>query len=489
MREKLLRENLLLAAAALIAFGGALGAPFVFDDFALLNDPAIASPGGWIDCWRLTQTRPLTWFSFWLNWMIAGEHAWMWHAVNLALHVAVVLLAFDVLRRLLPQRTALFASAIFAVHPMLTEPVVYVFSRAILLATLFSLLAMRSWIAGREWHAVPWFIVAMLAKEEVAALAIALAILRWCEWRMLWKPVAAMLAVALVLGARTVWATTVVPSGGGVQAGISAMDYLAMQGVVILHYMGRIVLAWGFAVDQEITPLNSWLPIVAWMTVIAFACAQRWFLIALVLLLPSSSIFPASDLAADRRMYLPMIWFAAAVSTLVIDKLKRPVILVIVAALLGSSIYHTGLWRSPERLWRAAMERSPSKTRPKIQLSRALPPDRALEVLAQAPQEDAQVAGEEGRRLLELGRPEDALAAFGRALAINPSDARAINNRGVALATLGQLDAARADFESALERDPCGFDARLNLLRMGVHTSDALGCRYTSSQRKALDAL
>ena len=61
MPERLFRENLLLAAAALIAFGGALGAPFVFDDFALLNDPAIASPGGWMDCWRLTQTRLRLW--------------------------------------------------------------------------------------------------------------------------------------------------------------------------------------------------------------------------------------------------------------------------------------------------------------------------------------------------------------------------------------------------------------------------------------------
>ena len=33
---------------------------------------------------------------------------------------------------------------------------------------------------------------------------------------------------------------------------------------------------------------------------------------ASILLIPSSSIFPAADLAADRRMYLPMFAFAAA---------------------------------------------------------------------------------------------------------------------------------------------------------------------------------
>ncbi|HEV8146572.1 MAG TPA: tetratricopeptide repeat protein [Bryobacteraceae bacterium] len=488
MREKPLREKLLLVAVALIAFGGGLWAPFVFDDFALLNDPAIASPDGWVDCWRLTQTRPLTWFTFWLNWMVAGENPWSWHAVNLALHVAVVLLAYSVLRKLLPDRTALFAAAIFAVHPMLTEPVVYVFSRAILLAALFSLLAMRDWISGREWRAVLWFLVAMLAKEEVAALPIALLVLRWKDWRVVWRPVAAMLGIALVLGARTIWATTVVPSGGGMQAGISPLDYFATQGVVILRYVGMVILPFGFAIDVEIARPVWWLAIGAWAVVGFLACKFRWFLIALILLLPSSSIFPASDVAADRRVYLPMVAFAACVALLA-ERVDRRVVVAIVIALAGISIYYTGLWRSPESLWRAAAERSPGKTRPKIQWSRALPPENALEVLARAPQDDPQVASEMGRRLYEAGRVDESLAAFGRALAMNPNDARAINNRGVALAALGQSEAARADFESALKRDPCLFDTRLNLRRMGVPTPDAPGCRYTQSQKKALSGL
>ena len=474
--------------AALIAFGGGLWAPFVFDDFALLNDPAIASPEGWTDCWRLTQTRPLTWFTFWLNWMVAGENPWSWHAVNLALHVAAVLLGYAVLRKLLPDRTALFAAAIFAVHPMLTEPVVYVFSRAILLAALFSLLAMRDWISGREWRAVAWFVVAMLAKEEVAALPIALLVLRRKDWQAVWKPVAAMLGIALALGARTIWATTVVPSGGGVQAGISPLDYLATQGVVILRYVRMVIVPWGLTIDVEIARPAWWVAIIAWAVVGFLAWKGRWFLIGVILLLPSSSIFPASDVAADRRMYLPMVALAACVA-LLMEKLDRRVAAALVVALAGVSIYYTSLWRSPEALWREAAERSPGKTRPKLQWSRALPPDRALELLAQAPKDDPQLVSEMGRRLYEAGRAEESLAVFGRALAANPNDPRAINNRAVALAALGQSDAARSDFESALKRDPCLFDARLNLLRMGVPTPDAPGCRYTQSQKKALSGL
>ena len=44
-----------------------------------------------------------------------------YHALNLALHLGAVLLAFECLRRLLPERAALVAAAIFAVHPLQAE--------------------------------------------------------------------------------------------------------------------------------------------------------------------------------------------------------------------------------------------------------------------------------------------------------------------------------------------------------------------------------
>ena len=53
----------------------------------------------------------------------------------------------------------------------------------------------------------------------------------------------------------------------------------------------------------------------------------------LVLLLPSSSILPAADLAADRRMYLPMIGFATAAALLV--QRARPAVLGAMLVLLA----------------------------------------------------------------------------------------------------------------------------------------------------------
>ena len=64
-----------------------------------------------------------------------------------------------------------------------------------------------------------------------------------------------------------------------------------------------------------------------------------------------------------------------------------------------------------------------------------------------------------------------------RALALDPGSALYRNNRGVALAALGQVDAARTDFEAALRMDGCLVDARNNLARLGVSTPAPPDCR------------
>ena len=107
----------------------------------------------------------------------------------------------------------------------------------------------------------------------------------------------------------------------------------------------------------------------------------------------------------------------------------------------------------------------------RIQLARALPPVRALSVLAEAEEmapNDPDLPSEQGRIYLQMGDAAQALSSFGRALALNPESPLAINNRGAALLALGQTEAARLDFERALVIDPCQPNALLNLRRMGI---------------------
>jgi len=483
-----------------MAFGASLAGPFVFDDFSLLNDPAVASRSGWWQCFRFLQTRPLTWFSFWASYQFGGENPIAYHAVSLMLHIAVLALLWDVLRKLIPERAAVIAAALFAVHPLVVEPVAYVFARGALLATLFSLLAIRSWIADRSGIAVVWFTVAMLAKEECAALPVFLIMLDFARGKELRRrPIAALLTIALLMRVRVILAAaSVTGSQAGSQAGISPLRYLAAQGQVILRYLRMLIVPWGFSIDYSSTLPPLALALAACAAVIALAMVASlrfrnlgpgfWFLAGLVLLSPSSSIFPAADLANDRRMYLPLIGFSACAG-LLLKRLDWRVLAAASVVLIAITMRYDTLWRSPEALWTNAMHAAPEKVRPRLQLARLAPPAQGLEILREAQQlapENAEISMEQGRILLENNRPAEALAAFGKAMALSPGDARPVNNRGAALAAIGQPDAARADFLRAVALDPCLFDGRVNLARMGIQWRAPDNCRYTDKQQQIL---
>jgi protein O-mannosyl-transferase len=202
---------------------------------------------------------------------------------------------------------------------------------------------------------------------------------------------------------------------------------------------------------------------------------------AIVLLLPTSSIFPAADLSADRRMYLPILFLGAALASYV------PRVGYVVPALAVVSLIRTYDWLDAERFWRK--QALGGSVRSQVQLARVVSPEEALRILDTAKKSNANndlIASELGRVYLTLGAREQALAEFGRALSLAPNSPQALSNRGVALLMLKQTAAARADFERALQIDPCAFEARLNALRMGLQPSGAPNCRYPEDQQKAL---
>jgi tetratricopeptide (TPR) repeat protein len=110
-----------------------------------------------------------------------------------------------------------------------------------------------------------------------------------------------------------------------------------------------------------------------------------------------------------------------------------------------------------------AVEASPPAPRPAGE--RAALEARLVEVdaaLAAAAGGDARLQHLRGRALAELGRPAEALAAFRRAIAIDPAFAPAHHSIGLLLADLGCEADALAAWNAASAADPQHVDARFN---------------------------
>jgi hypothetical protein len=147
------------------AYANAFGAGFALDNRQLiLNDPRvhswssanlslIASHTYWWPYGESGLYRPLTTLSYLLNYALLGNAASPagYHAFNLLLHVANVLLLWRLISRVAGQQwVATAAAAIWSVVPLSTEAVTNIVGRADLLAAAFSLSALLMYCGGRH---------------------------------------------------------------------------------------------------------------------------------------------------------------------------------------------------------------------------------------------------------------------------------------------------------------------------------------------------
>lgn len=461
------RNRLILLVAALVWLAGLPG-DWVLDDYSLLGLQL-----------RDIQWRPLSYFSFWLNGQITGEVPWAYRLANILIHAVSVQFCYTALRRILGEQRALAAALIFALHPMQAEPVLYIFSRPILLVGLFAWMAIDRWLAGKHWVAVGLLGLALLAKEEAIALAGFLILLHLSisRNRAEWKPLGAMVLLTLAAMGGTIYATSkIAGSGAGARSGVAPLDYLATQPKAFALYAWDTLWPWRTGFDWQ-TGIEPRWEIVLWaipLGVVAYGLRRFeraqwgfWIAAALVWLLPTSSIFPLMDLSATRRMYITIAMLAAAIPWGGRERL----VAVLGAVMAVGAVRQAMVWKDPKELWAQAMVNQPDVLRPALQYCRYVSAEDSRKVLARYEYFGRGSAGywtELGRVELETRHPAEALRAFGKALALDPEMASNHYNRGVALTALGQNEAARGDFERTLQIDPGHKLAREALQRVGV---------------------
>ena len=177
----------LLALVPLAVFAPTLAFGFVTwdDPLYVLDNPSVASPRLLsLELWftpRVGYPVPLPMLSYVLNHALHGTAPFGYHLVNVLLHALNVLLAARVLERAgLPRAWARVGALVFAVHPLVVEPVAWVTGRKDLLATAFALGALDFWLRAPvrrrdDLVGLGLFAAAALSKPSVWALPLLLA--------------------------------------------------------------------------------------------------------------------------------------------------------------------------------------------------------------------------------------------------------------------------------------------------------------------------
>ncbi len=462
-------------------FGASLNDPFHFDDVLILKDSNVTNSGRLFHFLNPFHLRQLTFLSFYLNYLVGGGDPSGFHIVNIALHIANSVLLYSVLSSVLEGWTALAASAIFLVHPIQTEPVLYIYQRSILLACFFSLLALMAFQKRHPWIGVMLFVFAFESKESALAVPLALALLHVHRLRRtLLAGVLTLEMGALALLAYRNEATV----GFGAARQISPLQYLEAQFRVVYTYLRLLVWPYPQSLEYEFPASPGlWLliaQVAGLLALVGFGMwawrQDRWrvfgvsILAFLVLLAPTSSIIPSADAAFEHRLYLPMLAFAVFLSSVLTRLPWQKLVTTAVLALFAIVTVQRGtVWSSDVKLWEDATAKAPHKARAWFNLGGALlatDPEKAKAAFGRA----LELQPVYPEIYYDLGMIEQAnnsfltaMAYYQRAVEQDETFWPAWNNMGNAMVGLGERDRAIACFERTLSLNPDYWPAQYNI--------------------------
>jgi hypothetical protein len=378
-------------AAICIAYGNTLHDPFIFDDGnAVVQNDHIRS------VWPLSESmtapplsvlvgRPVVCLSLAINYQFGGLNPVGYHLFNLATHIACALLLYGLLRRTPGVPSEWFAGAaalVWALHPLQTESVTYVTQRTETMMSMFLLLMLYALTRrGWRWRAAAVGACAMgMGCKEIMVVAPLLAMLYM--WMFFPRRTgrgwyAALLATWVILPLELMNADLDSKSGYGLKY-VYWFDYLKTQAGVIVHYLaltfwprGQVIDYFDWPIVQNIAAaLAPGLFLGFLILIAAAACYRRWwpgFLGAwfFLILSPTSSVLPNfTEIAAERRMYLPL----AAVIVLVLAAVWRLpgrgfIVSGLVIVLGGLTIARNQVYRSGVAVWSDAVARRPGNAR------------------------------------------------------------------------------------------------------------------------------
>jgi tetratricopeptide (TPR) repeat protein len=347
-----------LALAALACYANALHLPFVYDDVSgivenshirqlrplttVLTAPPQNPVGG----------RPVVGVTLALNYALGGVDPWGYHVVNLVILWGTAVLLFAIVRltlltspavaalRPLSASASLAIAVIWLMHPLQSEVVDYAVQRTESLMGLFLLLTLYAAMRHmRGSGSSAWSVLAVVAcaigmgTKESMVTAPLLVLLYDAVFVSGSLRNAVRRRWPLYVGLSACWMLLAgLVAGGprsataGFSAGLSPATYLLDQGPMIVTYLKRALWPTPLLIDygpaQAVSFAQVW-PSVAMVGALALGSLvlvvtrpavgflAAWFFITLA---PSSSIVPiASEVGAERRMYLPLMALVALV--------------------------------------------------------------------------------------------------------------------------------------------------------------------------------
>ena len=517
-RGRSLACGALLVIAVIVSYAGVRNAGFIWDDDTFLTEnPLIRAADGLRRFWFTGEPVdywPMTSSTLWLEWRLWGPSPLGYHVTNVLLHAAEVVLIWRILARLRVPG-AFIAAAVFAVHPVNVDSVVWITQRKNMMAMLFYLISIllflkaeepetqeesRDWRLGRwHWLSLAAFLFAMLSKGSVAMLPVVLlGIVAWrrqvtrCDLiRMI--PFFAVAAALVVVNFRfTVRGAAEVANTAGFG------ERLLGAGAVVWFYVGKayapvhLMFIYPLWTVRASEPL-WWLPLgaAACLTALLWLLRRRWgrgplfawlyFGASLVPVMGFTDVyFMHYSLVSDHYEHLALIGaIAPAAAGFALWRGKAAGflrwagdagVLFAIGGLAWLTSIHCADYKDTETLWRTTLARNPAcwmaydnLANELLRTGRAEEAEALCRTALKLQPNQPRTRATLGIALDYEGHPEEAIAEFRTAVALQPGIPETYDNLGKALMETGRVAEAMTSYATALRINPAGYKILNNL--------------------------
>ena len=486
---------ILLIVLVLVVFSPCVKCQFLrWDDYRhFISNPCVYSLSWYNICNLFQQTVndtyiPLTTLSFNLEYHLFGLSPFISHLINVLLHLAIVLVIFDLALTLnFSPWESFIASAVFAVHPLHVESVAWVTERKDVLGILFYVLCLKQyWLylqgtSKRHYGLSLLFgFLSVLTKSMAVSIPWVLLLLDWYYQRRWSKD---------LLRDKLPFAILIFPIALITFLKLSPHPNIAHNSILIgvwtfSWYLGKFILP--IDLLPAYTPvlpvtlssfiyLQSLIIFFIFMYLVYLWRKDRLFVFAGLFWIATIFFFWRFDFAdnnivADRFMYLPSLGFCLLLGRC-LSKFK--IIAVSMIIVLGYlTFYQCYVWKDDLTLWSWTVVRDPKNVLAKDGQGAAIygSKKRIYDYKKLTEAIDRDPSGSQnylarGEALLQEGDQFLAFSDFNKAVKLDPLSPMAYAMRGQLYLARGENKKALDDYNKAIMLKP---ENALVCMQMGV---------------------
>ncbi len=487
---------LLLSILVLLTYGNSLNNAFLSDDLAeIVQNPNIGHLSNLL-------TRPFGFIRlllYWLAFHTGGLNPFQFRLINILFHTGSVFLIYILLNHLHSRRLALFVAGIFAVHPAISEAVVWISGGMYTQYTFFFLFSFVCYIlskGSKKFYllSILGLLLAFMSHPQMPLLLFLifpLFELAFGNLKKNWSKTIPFLLISVMyvfvsLNGLPERETTL-QSMHYQQLGIDNPFFIITTAITsyfeLIFFPKTLTLYHSELAFSQVEFLIRFAVTLAFLagTLISFKKKGSiffWSSFFLLALAPTLAPFRLNWVVAERYLYLPIIGilvliglgFEKLTNSAKLKQISYIIFVLIVISLSVRTIVRNIDWKNEDNLWIATGKTSPSSPNTHNNLGDVYGRRGDKQAALREFQRAIEIKPNYGdayhnlaNTYMELNQPDKALEGYQNALKFNPNLWQSYQNITAIYFGQKKYDLATENLQKAIQLNPRNLNLRINL--------------------------